>query len=282
LKKRDDIGVGFIVGVFAGAILIGVFILPQSENALAKAKAYLDMVVPLATALLAASIAYIGNKIARDNANRDRYRHNWEKLTAWRDMYKWLSFSETKPNEFMELEHKKVWRLSNYLALSEDPSQPPEIVKGSLPRFNLDDLSEILQELSASYTSSRSKIDQLESNCSSLKKVTEEFFTISLDWNFLTKELRLVKEELYGMDPLLKRCNKLRNGIKQAREKSELNGDHPYKSVIAHLREHKEQENLLTYDEVFQLKESIEALAKKYSELCSNMNAHYQSFCPVE
>lgn len=282
MKNRDNIGVGLIVGVFAGAMLIGVFILPQSENALAKMKAYLDMVVPLATALLAASIAYIANKIAKDNAERDKYRHNWERLTAWREMYKWLSFSETKPSRFMELEHKKVWRLSNYLGLSEDPSQPPEIVKGSLPRFNLDDLSEILQDLSVSFSESRSNIDQLESNCSSLKNVTESFFTVSLDWDFLTKEVRGVKECMQGMEPILKRCNKLRNGIKQAREKSELNGEHPYKSVIAHLREHKQLEKPLNFDEVAELKKSIEALARKYSELCSKMNAHYQSFCPTD
>lgn len=282
MKKRDDIGVGFIVGVFAGAMLIGAFILPQSEDALEKIKAYLDIIVPLATALLAASIAYIGNMIAKGNAERDRYRHNWEKLTAWRDMYKLLSFSETKPSGFMELEHQKVWRLSNYLALSEDPSQPPKIVKGSLPRFNLDDLSEILQDLSMSFAESRSNIDQMESNCSSLKNVTESFFTVSLDWNFLTKEVRSIKEHMQGMEPILKRCNKLRNGIKQAREKSELNGENPYNSVIAHLREHGELGNPLSSDEIDNLKKSIEILANRYSELCSKMNAHYQSFCPTE
>lgn len=280
MKKSDDIGIGLIVGTFAGAFLIGGFILPQSEEALAKTTAYLDMIVPFATALLAASIAYIGNKIAKGNAIRDKYRHNWEMLTAWRQMYKWLSFEETKPIKFLEVEQRVIWRLSSYLALSEDPSQPPEIVKGSFPRFNLDDLSEILQDLKAAYAETTSKIQQLESNSTSLKNVTETFFNVEIDWDLLIKEVKMVKTELHELDSVLKRCNKLRNGIKQARGKSELNGENPYKSVISHLREHKKLDDPLDFDEIVALKKTIESISKRYSELCSRMNSHYQTFCP--
>lgn len=282
MKKSDDIGIGFIVGTFAGAFLIGVLILPQSEGALTKTDAYLDMILPFSTALLAASIAYIGNKIANGNAIRDKYRHNWEMLTAWREMYKWLSFEETKPIKFLEVEQKVIWRLSSYLALSEDPSQPPEIVKGSLPRFNLDDLSEILQDLKDSYSETTSKIQQLESNSTSLKNVTETFFNVELDWGLLIKEVKMVESELHKLYSVLERCNNLRNGIKQARDESELNRENPYSSVIYHLREHKKLDAPLNYQEIIELKKTIELISKGYAELCSKMNSHYQSFCPEQ
>lgn len=282
MKKSDDIGIGFIVGTFAGAFLIGGLILPQSEGTLAKTGAYLDIIVPFATALLAVSIAYIGNKIANGNAIRDKYRHNWEMLTAWREMYKWLSFEETKPIKFLEVEQKVIWRLSSYLALSEDPSQPPDIVKGSLLRFNLDDLSEILQDLKDSYSETTSKIQQLESNSTSLKNVTETFFNVELDWDLLIKEVKMVKSELHKLDFVLKRCNKLINGINKARDDSELNGENSYNSVIYHLREQKKLVPPLNFEEIVELKKTIKSISKRYTDLCSKMNSHYQSFCPEQ
>lgn len=280
MKNRDDIGVGFIIGILAGGLLIGGMMLPKPEKILEGIKLYVDIIAPFATAILAASIAYIGNKIAKGNAIRDKYRNNWEILTAWREMYKWLSIEETKPISFLKVERKVIIQLKSYMALSEDPEQPPEIVTGSLLKFNLYDLSKILQELKSSYIETLSKVQQLQSNYTSLNLVTNKFFKIEFDWDIFIKEASLVRSELDELNSVLKRCNKLRYGIKDAIQKSEAGEEEPYKSVIQHLRKHKELDIPLTYEEIQKLGTKIEFISKKYSDLCSKMNSHYQSFCP--
>ena len=275
MKNRDDIGVGFIVGTLAGGLLIGGMMLP-----LEVIKLDVGIIVPFATAILAASIAYIGNKIAKGNAIRDKYRNNWEILTAWREMYKWLSLEETKPINFLEIECKVIRQLQSYIALSEDPEQPPKVVRGSLLRFNLPDLSKILQELESSYTETMSKVEYLQSNCVSLNVVTKKFFKIEFDWDIFIKETNLVKAELDELNSVLDRCNKLRRGIKDAIQRSEADGEEPYASVIVHLRRRKELDSPLTFEEIQKLGTKIESTSKRYSDLCSIMNSHYQSFCP--
>lgn len=280
MKNRDDIGVGFIVGTLAGGLLIGGMMLPKPEETLAYIKLYVDIIAPFATAALAASIAYIGNKIAKGNTTRDKYRNNWEILTAWREMYKWLSIEETMPISFLKIERKIIILLKSYMVLSEDTEQPPEVVKGGLLNFKLDDLSKILQELKSSYAETISKIQQLQSNCTSFDLVTKKFFKIEFDWDIFIKEANLVKAELDELNSVLDRCNKLRHGINDAIQRSEADGEEPYTSVIVHLRRHKELDSPLTFEEIQKLGTKIESTSKRYSDLCFKMNSHYQSFCP--
>jgi hypothetical protein len=217
LKKNDDIGIGFIVGVLVGTIIIGLVIFPQTKDSLEKMTVYLNLILPLAIGCFAASIAYIGNKIAKGNSSRDKYRHKWEKLIAWREMYSWLSLAETQPNLFLLKEHKTILRLSSYLGLSEDPSQPPNEVKGSLPRFNLENLSEILQDLKESYQETCFKLDQLDSNFRSLSNVTDSFFGSNMSWMSLASEFRKTKGETEALKEIFNRCNKLKGGINAAK-----------------------------------------------------------------
>jgi hypothetical protein len=280
LKNNDDIGIGFIVGVFVGAIIIGLVIFPQAKDSLEKMTAYLNLILPFAIGSLAASIAYIGNKIAEGSSSRDKYRHKWEKLIAWRKMYSWLSLGETQPDSFLSIEHKTITRLSNYLGLSEDPSQPPNEVKGSLPRFNLEDLSEILQDLKQSYQETCFKLDKLDSNFRSLSNVTESFFEPDMSWISLASEFRKAKDETEALKENFKRCNALRHGVNSAKEKCEETGIHPYAAVIDHLREHARLESPLNYDQVSDLRNGIESLREKNSRLNKKMDELYQSFCP--
>lgn len=176
LDRKDAVFFGFISGLFLGSVFIGFVILPNAEESLEKISTYSDIILPASIGLLAVAVAVIGNKISNENAERDKYRLKWEKLTAWREMYEWMSIKNTNAlNCFDEMNHT-FQRISNYLCLSEDPDQPPESIWGSLIYFHIDDLSNLCKKLVGSQGEIDNKIHVIETNICALTKVTEVFF----------------------------------------------------------------------------------------------------------
>lgn len=278
LDKKDGGVIGFIVGIFSGAIFIGFVILTHCQDWLEKFSSYINVLSTIFIGLLAAAIAYAGNNISKANSGRDEYRFNWEKLSAWREMYSWMGLENNDSNEVFYDLLKNIGRLSSYLALSEDPIQPIPNPKGSLICFTPVDFSDVLQKIENRYSDVRKKAFFLESNISSLTETTSTYFKPEGNWNDLLSQAIKINGLVIDLQSDIDECRKFRAGLSISKKNAEENNDNAYAIVIEHIRKSGVDFN---FEKAICLKEKIQIIFDGYLEFENKLNKFYRSYNPA-